>query len=95
MKQRSEAQNYYLLSFPVEISGDYRDDRMDPNRGYRLVNRIAPFVDVHDVGVWFIKDELTLSWFLPLGGEASGYTLATRLHLGVAGRRILVGDSGG
>lgn len=85
VKQRPETRNYYLLSFPVEIGADYRDDRMDPNRGYRLVNRIAPFVDVHDMGVWFIKNELTLSWFLPLGGEASGYTLATRLHLGVAG----------
>ena len=37
------------------------------------------------MGVWFIKNELTLRRFLPLGGEASGYTLATRLHLGVAG----------
>jgi len=83
VKQRSEAQNYYLLSFPVEISGDYRDDRMDPQRGYRVVNRMTPFLDVHDAGTWFVKDELTLSWFTPLG-EVSGYTLATRLHLGVA-----------
>ncbi len=84
VKQRREARNYYLLSFPVEISADYRDDRMDPQQGYRMVNRLTPFLDIHDVGTWFIKDELTLSWFIPLG-EGSGYTLATRLHLGVAG----------
>lgn len=84
VKETSRAQNYYLFSFPFQFSLDHRNDRMDPTRGYRFTDRLTPFMDVHDTGVWFVKNELTLAAFFPLG-EESGYTLAARLHLGMAG----------
>lgn len=82
VKDRIRTQNYYLFSLPIQLSMDYRDDRMDPNHGYRFTERLTPFIDVHDTGVWFLKNEMNLSAFTPLGA-GSGYTLATRLHLGV------------
>jgi len=84
VKEDGDSDNFYLFSFPVQGDVDRRNDRMDPTRGYRLVDRMSPFIDVQDVGVWFVKNEITLTGFLPLGG-ASGYTLAARLHLGVVG----------
>lgn len=84
VKEHYHAQNYYLFSIPAQLSIDRRDDRMDPSRGYRFTERLTPFMDVHDSSVWFVKNELTIAGFLPLGDE-SGFTLAARLHLGNAG----------
>lgn len=84
VKEDGDSDNFYLFSFPVQGDVDRRNDRMDPTQGYRIVDRMSPFIDVQDVGVWFVKNEITLTGFLPLGG-ASGYTLAARLHLGVVG----------
>lgn len=90
VKEDGDSDNFYLFSFPVQGDVDRRNDRMDPTQGYRIVDRMSPFIDVQDVGVWFVKNELTLTGFLPLGDE-SGYTLAARLHLGVVGGASLAG----
>lgn len=84
VKKDDQSHNFYLLSFPVQADLDRRNDRMDPTRGYRVLDRLTPFMDVRDAGVWFVKNELTLTGYLPLG-SGTGYTLAGRLHLGVAG----------
>lgn len=84
VEERRRWQRYDLISFPVQVSLDRRDDRMNPEKGYRATNRFTPFMDVRNVDVFFLKNELTLSHFLPLGAD-SGFTLATRLRLGLTG----------
>jgi translocation and assembly module TamA len=79
------SQQYYLITFPFQVTLDRRDDRMDPQRGFRLTNRISPFVDVQDIDTCFLKNEFNVTCFLPFGKEKYGLTLAARLRLGIAG----------
>ncbi len=84
VEEARQTQQYYLASFPMQITLDKRNDRMDPTQGFRMANRLTPFVDIANVNTHFIKDELTLSGYAPLG-LAPGLTIATRLRIGVMG----------
>ena len=82
--ERRKRQEYYLASFPMQITYDRRNDRMDPTSGYRVANRMSPFVDITDLNMYFLKNELNISHFFQFSGAPS-WTLATRLRLGIIG----------
>ena len=82
--ERRRRQEYFLLSFPLQVVYDRRNDRMDPVRGYRIANRTTPFLDVTNLGAYFLKNELNVSHFLQFSAMPS-LTLATRLRIGVIG----------
>ena len=84
VEERRKEEQYYLVSFPSQVSYDRRNDRMDPTRGFNLTNRVTPFLDVTDMNTYFLKNDLTFTHYLTFAGAPS-VTLATRLHLGVMG----------
>ncbi len=88
VRERLRTQQYYLISTPAQIVWDHRDDPMDSIRGWRIVNRVTPFVDVSGIDTYFLKNELGLSHYLPIR-FIPGLTLATRLRLGVMGGAAL------
>lgn len=81
VEDQQQLAHYYLLSFPVQLTLDHRDDRMNPQEGFRIINRATPFLDIRHLQSNFLKNEFFVSYFLPLGSDI---TLATRLRLGVA-----------
>lgn len=82
--EHRKQEEYYLVSFPLQVSYDRRNDRMDPTQGFHITNRIEPFVDVVDINTYFLKDDITFTHYLTFA-KAPSLTLATRLHLGVVG----------
>lgn len=82
--EHRKQEQYYLISFPVQVSLDRRNDRMDPVRGFFVSSRVTPFLDVLDLSTYFVKNEWTFMHYLT-PEAAPSLTLATRLHLGVMG----------
>lgn len=82
VEQKRRNERFYLASFPMQISYDCRDDRMDPGEGYRVVNRMAPFIDVTRADIFFVKDELTLSHYFDVS-FLPDLVVATRLRVGL------------
>ena len=77
-------EQYYLVSFPVQVSFDRRNDRMNPVRGFYISSRATPFLDVTNLSTYFVKNEWTFTHYLTLDAARS-LTLATRLRVGVMG----------
>lgn len=84
VEERRRTQQYYLISVPLQAAWDSRDDRMDSTRGWRIVNRATPFVDISGGDTHFLKNELSLSHYLP-APVVPDLVLATRFRLGVMG----------
>jgi len=87
--EHRQEEQYYLASFPMQVSYDRRNDRMDPIHGFNIVSRVTPFVDVMDASTYFLKNEWTFTHYLTVAAMPS-ITLATRLHLGVMGGAGLI-----
>lgn len=85
--QLNETETYGLLSFPVELTWDKRNDILNPTRGARLQWRAEPFHDTMHLHTWFTRLIANASLYIPLAKE-DRLVLAARGSVG-----SIVGES--
>ncbi|HPX87042.1 MAG TPA: BamA/TamA family outer membrane protein [Candidatus Hydrogenedentes bacterium] len=84
VQSTNKSDSYFLALFPFEVRYDQRDNPLDSHSGFQLTNRLTPFWDVTNKNVFFAKNEMNFSYFIPFGEEQKT-VLATRLRLGSLG----------
>ncbi len=65
--QFDEEESFGLLYFPLHVDWDRSDDLLDPHRGYRLAAGVAPYRDVINTDVSFLKGRTSLTSYQPIG----------------------------
>jgi translocation and assembly module TamA len=66
VEQLSIQEEYRLVYLPIQLDVDRSDDLLHPTRGGRLVLQVAPYQDLLDSGLDFVKGEATVTWYYPL-----------------------------
>jgi translocation and assembly module TamA len=61
-----QTENFGLLSFPVSLTFDNRDNALDPKRGWSATASIAPYADLLGTSSPFLKARATASTYFPL-----------------------------
>ena len=61
-----DSKDYHLLYVPLSMEQDRSDDPLDPRRGTRLALGLAPYWDVLDQEIFFVKTRASLSAYYPL-----------------------------
>lgn len=61
-----ESRDFSLAYLPVGLSLDRSDEPLDPRRGYRLSLGAAPYVDVPDGELFFVKSRVSATLYQPL-----------------------------
>jgi translocation and assembly module TamA len=79
--QQDEEEGYGLVSLPLRLDWDRSDDLLDPRRGWRVALRLAPFTEVLEEHMTFVRARASLTHYLPLLKEPR-LVLATRWVLG-------------
>ncbi|MDL2286254.1 BamA/TamA family outer membrane protein [Desulfococcaceae bacterium OttesenSCG-928-F15] len=85
--QLGHTETYGLLSFPVELSWDKRNDMLNPTRGARIQWKAEPFHDTLHMDTWFTRLIGNVSLYLPLTKE-DRFVIALRGSVG-----SIVGES--
>lgn len=70
-----------LLSTPLFVSQDKRDDIFDPKKGWTLYLNATPAFDTMDVGTSFVKNSINGSYYKAIS-ESRDTVLALRANLG-------------
>ena len=86
---RIQAQNepedsFMLLSFPGKIDWDFSNDRFNPTKGGTLVTTAAPYVNLLDTNLRFLKGRVTTTRYVELV-SAPSLVLAGRASVGAMG----------
>jgi len=64
VEQLELEERFDLVSFPVKLSRDSRDDLLDPASGWRLDIEVAPFYDVDGITPVFWKSYISTSHYI-------------------------------
>ena len=72
-----------LLSLPVGVSYDRRDNVLDPLKGFVLGGEVRPSFDTFDAGTTFVRTMASASGYYTPEATGKGLTLAARLAAGV------------
>lgn len=84
VEQLSSREEYRLAYLPLQLDMDRSDDLLHPTRGGRLVLQVAPYQDIRDSGLDFVKGEATVTAYYPLL-RIPELIFAARVHLGSMG----------
>lgn len=103
VRARDERQEVGLLYFPVGLDQDRSDDLLDPRRGARLSLSAAPYFDVLDQDLFFVKSRVSLTGYQALfrrpevdwAGRASAALLAGETRDRVPADERYYGGGGG
>ena len=74
--------HFTLLFLPAQLSWDRSDDLLDPKRGGRLGVQVAPYKDLIEEDLSFVKGKLNYGHYLRILGSPS-MVLAGRVSMGV------------
>lgn len=77
-----ETEDYALLSVPMNLELDYRDDPLDPTSGWVAAVNVRPYWDAYDTGTRFIRSTLAASGYLTSTRIPTRPTLALRSATG-------------
>lgn len=77
-----EEDRFALLSLPVSLEYDQRNDPLDPQSGWVLAGRIEPYLDTHNTSTTFVKSTVAASAYVTLDNLAWRPTLAIRSAAG-------------
>ena len=78
VEQIGESEYFGLIYSPASLEWDRSDDVLDPRSGWRFSLGTAPYRDVLDTEVFFLKSRATLTTYLPITPQRA-LTLASRL----------------
>lgn len=103
VRARDERQEYGLVYFPVGMEQDRSDDPLDPRRGARLSIGAAPYHDVLEQDLFFVKSRISLTGYQNLSrrpdvdwaGRASAAVLAGEARNRVPADERYYGGGGG
>lgn len=84
VEQLSIREEYRLLYLPIQLDMDRSDDLLNPTRGGRLVLQVAPYQDIRETSLDFVKGEATITWYHPLI-RSRELIFAARAHFGSMG----------
>ena len=70
-----------LLSFPLRLDIDYRNDALNPTRGWAINNTLRPFFGIGS-NENFVKSSITAQYYFPFDKKHNSTTLAFRCKLG-------------
>lgn len=79
--QLGSEESYSLLSVPVHLDWDTRNDALDPTGGARLALQLAPYYDTMETDYAFFKGRFTSSGYLPVAMK-SRLVLAGQVAVG-------------
>jgi translocation and assembly module TamA len=79
--QLEDEESFNLLSVPVYFDWDTTNDLLDPTRGGRLALQLAPYQDVIETDLVFVKGMLTASRYLAVSTRPS-LVLAGQIAVG-------------
>lgn len=77
-----EEDRFALLSLPVSLEHDQRNDPLDPQSGWVIAGRIQPYLDTNNTSTTFVKSTLAASAYVTLDNLAWRPTLAIRSAAG-------------
>lgn len=60
----NETENFALLSIPLSLEYDKRDDPLDPLSGWVASGQIRPYWDMYDTNTLFVKTTLAASFYI-------------------------------
>ena len=63
-------QEFTLLSLPGKVDWDFSNDRFSPSRGGTLVTTLAPYVDLLDTNLRFLKGRVTTTRYVQILSRA-------------------------
>jgi len=78
----NQSDTYALLSFPLSLEYDKRDDPLDPQYGWVASARVRPYRDLYNADTQFIQSTVALSGYHTFDAVAWQPTLAARAALG-------------
>jgi translocation and assembly module TamA len=73
--------NHFLVSMPLFASQNKKDNPLDPKNGWTLYLNTAPFIDVLDTNIIFLKNHVSGTYYLPLT-DSQRVTLAFKTAVG-------------
>lgn len=76
-----ESDHFHLLSWPLFLDWDTRDDVLNPRHGGQIQVYMTPFTEVLSKNLFFTKSSIAGKWFLPILG-ASDLIWAFRTYVG-------------
>jgi translocation and assembly module TamA len=79
--QLEDEERFDLVSLPLHCDWDTSSDLLDPTRGGRLAVQFAPYQDLVDTGLFFIKGMVTTSRYLAIS-PAPSLVLAGQIAVG-------------
>jgi len=77
-----EEDRFALLSLPVSLEYDQRNDPLDPQSGWVIAGRIQPYLDAHNTSATFVKSSLAASAYVTFDVLAWRPTIAIRSAAG-------------
>ncbi|WP_075187770.1 autotransporter assembly complex protein TamA [Teredinibacter haidensis] len=77
-----ESEDYALFSVPLMLEYDWRDNKLDPLRGWVAVGSLRPYVDLYDPVTDFIKSAASFSGYATFSKIALRPTLGMRGSMG-------------
>lgn len=77
-----EEDRFALLSLPVSLEHDQRNDPLDPQSGWVIAGRIQPYLDTNNTSTTFVKSTVAASAYVTLDNLAWRPTLAIRSAAG-------------
>ena len=82
VKENIQTDTFALLSVPLTLEYDKRNDPLDPRHGWVASGQVRPYWDAYDTNTQFIKSTLAASAYLSLEDLAWQPTFAIRGALG-------------
>lgn len=82
VEEDGQKNNFALLSLPISLEYDRRNNPLDPRTGWVVAGRVRPYWDVQDVGTNFVKSTLAASTYVSFDDLYWKPTLAMRGALG-------------
>lgn len=77
-KATGEKDSYGLVSLPQTVTYDSRNDVLDPERGWLLTGKVAPFIDSFGESDPFFKTEIGARTYVPLH-QSTIFALRTKI----------------
>ena len=77
-----EEDRFALMSLPISLEYDQRNDPLDPQSGWVVAGRLQPYIDTHNTSTTFLKSTLAVSAYVTLDELAWRPTIAIRSAAG-------------
>lgn len=82
VSEDDERENFNLVSAPVGLTWNKRDDLLNTTTGMTLSTSVAPFQDIHKEDLRFLRGTLAGTFFISASQLRTHPTLATRVTMG-------------